>query len=64
MSTVAICEYDGANELYKEMMKHAVAGREQWAAKHSLTPIAPVFAPHNVDLEGPGYRPLPLAPVA
>lgn len=35
MSTVAICDYDGANDLYKEMVVHAEAGRQQWAAAHS-----------------------------
>lgn len=59
MSTVAICEYDGANDLYKEMMKHAVAGREQWAAKHSQSPTAPIAAPADVDSVAPVDQPQP-----
>eukprot|EP00850_Spirogloea_muscicola_P011318 SM000070S21284 [mRNA] locus=s70:67975:71690:- [translate_table: standard] len=34
MSTVAICDYDGANSLFKEMVSHAAKGREQWLALH------------------------------
>ena len=34
MSTVAICDYDGANNLYKEMLQLAAEGRAQWQAIH------------------------------
>lgn len=34
MSTVAICDYDGANDLYKEMLRLAAIGRQQWQEIH------------------------------
>lgn len=54
MSTVAICEFDGANDLYKEMVAHAESGRRQWLAAHSDadTPASAAASAPDIDSAG------------
>eukprot|EP00850_Spirogloea_muscicola_P017908 SM000158S02040 [mRNA] locus=s158:295160:298943:- [translate_table: standard] len=58
MSTVAICDYDGANGLFKEMVSHAAKGREQWLALHkdeaaSHCPPQPTPNPSALEVSSP-----------